>query len=167
MKALAGGLLIDGTGQEPVPNAGVLVDDEGRITRAGKLGSLPAEAEVIDVSGRTIMPGLIDSHVHFFIELKPMHNLALTPPSLRVMEAAQNARATLDAGIHLREGYGNRHSPRVQDGGGKRALSLPQDAHLGHAPVANGWAHGFFVTQRRPSPHAALDKPGRVAERDL
>ena len=99
MKALTGGLLIDGTGQEPVPNAGVLVDDEGRITRAGKLGSLPAEAEVIDVSGRTIMPGLIDSHVHFFIELKPMHDLALTPPSLRVMEAAQNARATLDAGI--------------------------------------------------------------------
>ena len=99
MKALTGGLLIDGTGQEPVPNAGVLVDDEGRITRAGKLDSLPAEAEVLDVSGRTIMPGLIDSHVHFFIELKPMHDLALTPPSLRVMEAAQNARATLDAGI--------------------------------------------------------------------
>ena len=99
MKVVTGGTLIDGTGHDPVPNASVVIDDEGRITHAGKLESKPQGAEVIDVSGKTIMPGLIDSHVHLFVELEPMQDSALTPLSLRVLKAAQNARATLDAGI--------------------------------------------------------------------
>ncbi len=99
MKALTGGLLIDGTGKEPVANATVVIDDDGRIAWAGQTDSRPADAEVIDVSGMTIMPGLIDCHVHLFVDLKPMHELALVPPSLRVVQASLNARATLDAGI--------------------------------------------------------------------
>ncbi len=99
MKALTGGLLIDGTGKDPVPNATVLIDDDGRIAQVGQLDSRPANTEVIDVSGLTIMPGLIDCHVHLFVELKPMQELALVPPSLRVVQASVNAKATLDAGI--------------------------------------------------------------------
>ena len=99
MKALTGGLLIDGTGKEPVANATVVIDDDGRIAWAGQTDSRPADTEVIDVSGMTIMPGLIDCHVHLFVDLKPMHELALVPPSLRVVQASLNARATLDAGI--------------------------------------------------------------------
>ena len=99
MKVITGGLLIDGTGRDPVQDGGVVIDDEGRITQAGKLIDRPVGAEVVDVAGKTIMPGLIDCHVHFFIDIKPMHELALTPISLRVIEATRNAKATLDAGI--------------------------------------------------------------------
>ena len=99
MKVIAGGTLIDGTGRDPVSNASVVIDDQGRITHAGRLDVLPAGAEVVDASGKTVMPGLIDSHVHFFIDIKPMEELATTPTSLRVIQAVQNARATLDAGV--------------------------------------------------------------------
>lgn len=99
MKVLTGGVLIDGTGADPVPNASVVIDDNGIITHASRLASPPPGSEVIDVSGRTIMPGLIDCHVHFFIDLRPLDELALTPMSLRVIQATLNAKATLDAGI--------------------------------------------------------------------
>jgi imidazolonepropionase-like amidohydrolase len=99
MKVLTGGILIDGTGRDPVANSSVVIDDEGRIARVGRLDRRPADAEVIDVSGVTIMPGLIDCHVHLFTEVKPMQEQVLTPLSLRVIEATHHAKATLDAGI--------------------------------------------------------------------
>jgi imidazolonepropionase-like amidohydrolase len=58
---LDGGTLADGTGRDPVPNPGILAES-GRITRIG--GTRPAEAEVVDCSGLTLTPGLIDAHVH-------------------------------------------------------------------------------------------------------
>ena len=99
MKAITGATLIDGTGRDPVTNASIVIDDEGRISEAGRLAALPADADVIDVGGRTVMPGLIDSHVHLFIDIRPMQDEASTPLTLKVFEAAANARATLDAGV--------------------------------------------------------------------
>jgi len=65
------GTLIDGTGADRRPNAYVLVKD-GRIVALGN-GDIepPTEAEVIDVGGGTIMPGLIDTHVHITRRLLP------------------------------------------------------------------------------------------------
>src|SRR5215813_1726184 len=62
---LEGGTLIDGTGKAPVANA-VIVVDGNRITTVGVKGqvSYPANANVIRLDGRTILPGLIDGHVH-------------------------------------------------------------------------------------------------------
>src|SRR5579871_1740509 len=62
---LRGGLLIDGTGRAPVANSVVVMSD-GKIQAAGAEGSVtvPSDATVIDASGKTIMPGLVDSHVH-------------------------------------------------------------------------------------------------------
>lgn len=63
--ALQGGLLIDGTGSTPVQNSLLLVDEEGRIEYAGAMQPIGQEYEVKDVSGYTVMPGIIDSHLHF------------------------------------------------------------------------------------------------------
>lgn len=64
--ALVGGVLIDGTGSAPIENA-VVVVDSGRIACAGPRDAcdVPGEAFVVDVSGRWILPGLVDAHVHF------------------------------------------------------------------------------------------------------
>ena len=62
--AFKGGLLIDGTGAEPVVNSLVLVEDD-KIAYAGADREIGPDYEVKDITGKTIMPGLIDSHLHF------------------------------------------------------------------------------------------------------
>jgi imidazolonepropionase-like amidohydrolase len=63
--ALVNGTLIDGSGADAVPD-GVVVIRGKRIIAAGPRaqGEIPADAETIDVQGGTIMPGLINAHVH-------------------------------------------------------------------------------------------------------
>ena len=65
MLVLEGGTLIDGTGRSPVADAVVVVEG-ARIKAVGARGqvSYPATANVIRLNGRTILPGLIDGHVH-------------------------------------------------------------------------------------------------------
>ena len=66
--ALVGGMLIDGYEVPPVHHAAILIEDS-RIVDAGPASEvrIPADAQVIDTSGRTMMPGLIDEHVHLNI----------------------------------------------------------------------------------------------------
>jgi len=64
--ALVGGVLLDGTGGPPVPDAAVVIRG-GRIECAGSRAAcpLPEGARTIDAAGRWITPGIVDSHVHF------------------------------------------------------------------------------------------------------
>ena len=65
MKVLKGATLIDGTGGTPIPNATVVVDGE-RIVDVGPADAVtsPPDASVVDLSGMTLLPGLIDCHDH-------------------------------------------------------------------------------------------------------
>lgn len=62
--ALAGGMLIDGSGGEPILNSLVLVEDK-KIVYAGAAKPYGADYETRDISGKTVMPGLVDTHLHF------------------------------------------------------------------------------------------------------
>ena len=62
--AFAGGQLVDGTGAAPVNDSLVLVEDD-KLTYAGRRTEIPEGFELRDVSGRTVMPGLVDTHLHF------------------------------------------------------------------------------------------------------
>jgi imidazolonepropionase-like amidohydrolase len=67
MLVLRGGRLIDGTGTGAGPVAGVaIVVRDGRIAAVARepAGEWPQDAEIIDVSGMTVLPGLIDCHDH-------------------------------------------------------------------------------------------------------
>ena len=70
---LDGGTLIDGTGRAPINDA-VIVIDGSRIKAVGSRGqvSYPANARVIRTDGRTILPGLVDPHVHIRDYMPPM-----------------------------------------------------------------------------------------------
>lgn len=70
-------ILIDGSGAPPQPEMSVLVEGE-RIVAVGSAVQLstPAGARVVDLSGKYLLPGLIDSHVHL-----------ATPPNRRRAEA--------------------------------------------------------------------------------
>ena len=65
MKALLGATLIDGTGSPALEDSAVLIDGD-RITAVGARGAVavPPDAEVVDFSGMTLLPGLIDTHDH-------------------------------------------------------------------------------------------------------
>jgi imidazolonepropionase-like amidohydrolase len=62
---ILGGTLIDGTARAPIEDAVIVVEGE-RVKAVGKRGevAVPRNARVIDVKGKTILPGLIDGHCH-------------------------------------------------------------------------------------------------------
>jgi imidazolonepropionase-like amidohydrolase len=62
--AYVGARIIDGTGAAPIEN-GVLVVRDGRIAAVGPAGTrIPPGSSRVDVSGKTIMPGLVNAHGH-------------------------------------------------------------------------------------------------------
>ncbi len=70
---LEGGTLIDGRGGPPVNDAVVVIEGT-RITAVGVSGKVayPQNARVISTQGRTILPGLIDPHVHLRDYMPPL-----------------------------------------------------------------------------------------------
>src|ERR1700682_5354519 len=111
--------LVDCTARDPQPDARVVVED-GRIRRIGATSGPggPRDAQVIDCQGRTLMPGLLDAHVHLaIVDLDAAAEVAL-PPAVLALRIAQVIEATLDAGFTT-----------VRDAGGldwgfKEAVSL-------------------------------------------
>ena len=63
VQAWVGARVIDGTGKAAMENA-TLVIRNGRIEAVGKAAKIPAGAERIDATGKTIIPGLINAHGH-------------------------------------------------------------------------------------------------------
>ncbi len=98
--AITNGTIIDGHSPNPLTGMTLLIEDT-RITALDRQNqvNIPREATVIDAGGRTILPGLIDTHVHFMLEYPDVLRSVLTPPSLRLLQAIPRMRATLDAGV--------------------------------------------------------------------
>src|SRR4029077_10570100 len=61
--ALTGARVIDGTGRAPLENATIVVAN-GKIQEVGTAAKVPAGAARVDVSGKTIIPGIINAHGH-------------------------------------------------------------------------------------------------------
>src|SRR5205807_1822027 len=61
--AFTGARVIDGTGKAPVEKATILVRN-GRISAIGPAVKIPDGAQRIDLTGKTIIPGLINGHGH-------------------------------------------------------------------------------------------------------
>jgi len=91
MIALTNARLIDGTGGPAQDGVTVLIGG-GRITAVGD-GPPPAEAETLDLAGRTLMPGLIDVHVHLSSLDRSLG------PELHPFGLVQASRRMLDGGI--------------------------------------------------------------------
>jgi imidazolonepropionase-like amidohydrolase len=100
MLAITNGTVIDGRGGDPLTKAVVLIEGE-RITAVSRRDqvSIPRDATVIDAEGGSILPGLIDTHVHFVLEYLDVLRMLLTPPSLNLLQTIPRMRATLEAGV--------------------------------------------------------------------
>ncbi|HXH09513.1 MAG TPA: amidohydrolase family protein [Alphaproteobacteria bacterium] len=130
MQLLIGGTLIDGTGAPPVRDSAVLINDR-RIEAVGPRPALtpPPNTEIIDISGLTLLPGLIDCHDHLAHHNYGLaHRWGLDEPQstrhLRTARVMQQTLATgyttvrdaagLDAGIKQAVEEGLIQGPRVQ-----------------------------------------------------
>ena len=100
---LQGGRLIDGTGAEPV-DAAVVVIEGDRITAvdSGAHYAPRTDDRLIDVDGRTIMPGLIDCHTHLTYHTVQPNVWVLEQVEsveLNTLRAADNAAHVLESGF--------------------------------------------------------------------
>ena len=117
LTVLKGALLIDGNGGTPV-NDSVLIIKGERIEAVKKARevTIPTGARLVDVSGMTILPGLIDAHVHIH-GIKSMHLLTcvLEPPELRGMRAVMDAWKLIDNGFTTVRDCGNLNGPYLRN----------------------------------------------------
>lgn len=102
IKVLKGGCLIDGNGGLPQENMAIVIEDD-KIKEVGCADAIiiPEGATVIDLSGKTILPGMIDCHVHIGSNGEASYELPglkeLIP--YKALKAAVNAKKALEAGI--------------------------------------------------------------------
>jgi imidazolonepropionase-like amidohydrolase len=153
---LTGGLLIDGTGNEPISNAALHVKD-GRIAWVGPSAELPADAKPVpheDVSGKVVIPGLIDAHCHVcWNGRESVLELVKRDRDLIILEATQTLRRILASG-----------TTTVRDIGGHDyvEMSLRKAINAGHISgprmrtsgkvISMTGGHGYFIAREADGP---------------
>ena len=97
--AFMDGLLIDGTGKEPIKNSLLIVEDK-KIKYAGPMIEVGDEYEKVDIEGKSIMPGIIDSHLHFSGNLSDNDSEWVIEPLMqKAVVAVAQAREALEHGL--------------------------------------------------------------------
>lgn len=120
--------MIDGRGGPPVEPAVVVVDGE-RITAAGSPAQIkvPEGAKRIALGARTLLPGLIDAHVHLkgWRSSNP-NDILITPHPLAALRAAADCRRLLHAGFTTVRDCGGCLGPNLRDAIAAREIPGPR-----------------------------------------
>ena len=142
MIAVVNGMLIDGTGKPPVPNATVVIEN-GKIIGAGPRAQVkfPKRAKIIDAAGKTILPGLWDMHAHFEqVEWGPIY-LAAGATTVRDVGNELEFITTVRDAIANGRGLGPRIlAAGVVDGDGPLALGVER---VSNAEQAKEWVDRY------------------------
>jgi imidazolonepropionase-like amidohydrolase len=130
--------LLDGTGTPAVPDAALLLSG-GRVAYAGPAAGLPdgaAGAPALDFPGATLLPGLVDAHVHLVANGEPdlAAGLAKTEAE-RTVAAVANARRQLEAGVTLVRDLGAPGAEAVLVGQAVEAGTLPGPRVVASGPA--------------------------------
>lgn len=172
---ITGGSLIDGTGAAARPGTAVLLVD-GRIDALGAdaEGAAGPDVVTIDATGKTVMPGLIDSHLHCtFDDVQSNDELFFhRDQTLVALTTAQNLQKILRAGVtsfvdpdtahgvgpSLRDAItaGVIEGPRMKTGvqalltavGGTAGRLIPDEGTVGYAQIVNSVDEVILWTRR-------------------
>lgn len=98
---LLGARLLDGRSPDAIADGVLLTDDQGRIVAAGPVAatSVPKDAQRIDLTGLTLLPGIIDCHVHLALKLEPVHDQVQRSATDLVVRSLETGRQFLEAGV--------------------------------------------------------------------
>ena len=157
--AIKAGRLVDPETGTIAANQVILVEN-GKFTAVGSGVTIPAGAEVIDLSALTVLPGLVDAHNHLALTYKetPERNnyyitSILDPTPLRAIQAASNGIQMLAAGFTIIRDMGNN--------GNYADVALRQAIEQGWIPgptiIPSGLIIGGMGGQFSPTPEMARD----------
>jgi len=158
--AIRAGRLVDPEAGTIATNQVILVQN-GRFTAVGSNVAVPAGAQVIDLSGLTVLPGLVDAHNHLALTYKeePERNIyyltyVLDPTPLRAIQAASNGIQMLASGFTIVRDMGN--NANYAD------VALRQAIEQGWLPgptiIPSGLIIGGMGGQFSPTPEMAMEK---------
>ena len=147
---LRGATLIDGTGAPPVRDRAVVVADR-RI--AGVVADRsPRDGTVLDLGGLTLLPGLINCHVHLCLagDADPSRTLADESFAATVVNAVVHAQRTVEAGVTTVRDLGGREYAEIAVRDGVRAgrIAGPRILCAGRAVCITG-GHGWRMLGRQ------------------
>jgi len=156
------GSLIDGKSDQPLRDR-VIVIRGNRIESVSDAANakIPAGATVIDLSKETVLPGLIDSHTHIFLQGEdPAHggydvNILTAPLALRA------ARATVSVRRALEQGFTTLRDVETE-GAGYGDIGIKQAIEAGYIPGPR-----LFVSTRAISTTGGYMLEGYAPELDM
>jgi imidazolonepropionase-like amidohydrolase len=170
MLAIRADRLFDGVAAQSVDRPVVLVDG-GRIVAVNTGTDPPPGAEVVDLGAVTLVPGLIDSHVHLVFDASPdpVGYLEATDDERLLEQMRARARQALSAGITTVRDLGDRGyvSLRLRDELAADLTAGPQVLAAG-PPITSGRGHCWFLGgETAGGPDAARAAVRERAERGV
>jgi imidazolonepropionase-like amidohydrolase len=147
---LRGATLIDGTGAPPVRDRAVIVTDRRIVSIVADRP--PRDGAVLDLGGLTLLPGLINCHVHLCLagDADPSRTLSDESYAATVVNAVVCARRTVEAGVTTVRDLGGREYAEIAVRDAVRAGLIPGPRILcaGRAVCITG-GHGWRMLGRQ------------------
>jgi imidazolonepropionase-like amidohydrolase len=158
--AIRAGRLLDPDAGRVLTNQ-IIVVEGNRIRDVGPNVAVPAGAQVIDLSGMTVMPGLVDAHNHLALTYKPepesniyYYTYVADSTALRAIQAASNGIQMLASGFTIVRDMGN--NGNYADTALRQAIEqgwIPGPTIINSGIIIGGMGGQFFPTPEMARQH--------------
>ena len=154
------GTLIDGRSNEAKRNQ-IIVIRGNRIESVGSNVTIDPDAKVIDLSNMTVLPGLIDTHTHIFLQGEDPAEGGYDVQLLKQSMTYRAARATVSVRRALEQGFTTIRDVETE-GAGYGDVGIKQAVEQGHIPGPR-----MFVSTRAISTTGGYPLEGYAPELDV